>query len=143
MKTLKYISIFALTILFFNCSKNDDNSETIDGDLETLILGSWKIESKTLNGEVVELSCVNGLSSIYTFNVTNFSYGVDMTDGNDCVTIPFSGTYSINENIVTIMPPLGDNDIWTVTDINETTFNFTYAYTDSPEDVYSETYQKL
>ena len=102
MKIFKYISIFTLTILLFNCSKSDDNSETPSGNLETLILGSWKISSKTLNGETIELQCTNGLSSIWTFSGTEASYDVDTNDGNDCVTIPYSATYSIEGNSVMI-----------------------------------------
>lgn len=144
MKTIKYLFIFIITILSFNCSKSDDDSEDTIDDLETLIIGDWKIESRTLNGEVVELSCTNGLSSIYTFNVTNYSYGIDVNDGNDCVTLAHSGTYSIDGNLVRINSPFSDGEvIWTVININETTFNFTYTYIDNPEDIYSETYRKL
>ncbi|WP_282041089.1 lipocalin family protein [Winogradskyella flava] len=143
MKIIKYISIFVLTALLFSCSKSDDNSERFDGDIETLILGNWKIESKALNGEVVELFCTNGLSSIYTFNATNFSYNVDMTDGNDCVTIPYSGTYSVNENTITIISPFSENEIWTVTDIDNSILSFSYRSFDNDDDVYTETYRKL
>jgi hypothetical protein len=141
MKTIKYMCIFALVVLSFSCSKNDDSSEEIDGDLETLIIGSWKITSKTLNGEAVVLNCANGLSSIWTFSDTEASYDVDSNDGNDCVTIPYSATYSIDGNSVIINDPFSDNGlIWTVLSINDTTFKTTYTSPDN--DVSIRTYQK-
>ncbi len=137
----QYIFLLVVTFALFSCSSDDDNSEPAQGDLETLILGSWKIESKTLNSEALELDCVNGLSRIRTFRENDVSFGVDLEDGNGCVTIPFSATYSIDGNIVTINPPLGVTEIWTVISINETTFQFTY--TRDNDDVYTETYQKI
>ncbi len=144
MKTIKYLSIFVLAILSFNCSKSDDSPEAPVGDLETLILGGWKIASKTLNGEAVELDCANGLSTILTFRDADVSFGVDLEDGNGCVTLPFSASYSVEGNTLIINGPFGDIPlIWTVISINETTFRFTDTSLDNADEVYTETYQKI
>lgn len=140
MKTIKYLSIFVVAILLINCSKDDDSSDAPVGDLETLILGSWKIVSKTLNAEVLELTCTNGLSRTLSFNETNVSRDVDLNDGNGCVTLPLSSTYTIDGNTLLVIAPLGEPNIWTVLSINEETFQYSYIIENN---LYTETYQKL
>lgn len=145
MKTIKYLSIFVLAILLFNCSKSDDDSDEFDlGDIETLILGSWKVESITMNGVAVELSCSNGLSTLVTFrDNSKVSFGLDYSDEYDCDNIPYSATYSIDGNSVIIDddPWTDDSRIWAVIkNINDTTFQTTY--TSAEDDVFIKTYQK-
>lgn len=142
MKTFKYISIFALTILLFNCSKSDDSSETPIGNIETLVIGKWKIESRTLNGEAVVLDCSNGLSSIITFTDTAISFGVDYEDGNGCDRIPYGGTYSIEGNLILFNDPWSDDtNTITVLSMNDTTFQTIYTSPDG--DVTINTRQKV
>ncbi|WP_179022300.1 lipocalin family protein [Winogradskyella forsetii] len=142
MKTFKFISICALAILSFNCSKNDDNSETSINDLETLILGNWKLESRTLNGEAVELDCLNGLSTIVSFDDPVFSFDVDFNDGNGCADVPYNGNYSIDENRIVINTPFSDDpSIWTILNIDETSFQ--RISTSLDDDVTINTYQRF
>ncbi|WP_047551177.1 lipocalin family protein [Psychroserpens sp. Hel_I_66] len=145
MKTFKFISLCALAILLFNCSKNDDNIVNDDdsiAELETLIIGDWKIDSRTLNGEAVELDCLNGLSTIVSFDDPVFSFDVDFDDGNGCADVPYSGNYSIDGNMIVINTPFSDDpSIWTVLNIDDTSFE--RISTSSDGNVTINTYQRI
>ncbi len=145
MKTLKSIFICALAILLSNCSNNDDNAGNSDdslADLETLIIGNWKLESRTLNGETVELNCLNGLSTIVSFDDPVFSFDVDFNDGNGCADVPYSGNYTIEDNRIIINTPFSDDpSIWTILNIDETSFQ--RISTSSDDNVTINTYQRI
>lgn len=137
----QYLFLVALALVLFSCSSDDDDIVPAQGDLKTLIIGAWKIQSKTLNGNTLELNCTNGLSATRTFNETNVSLGVDLNDGNGCVTLPLSATYSIDGNTIQITAPLGDSDTWTVININKEIFQYSFAR--GNDGVYTETYRKI
>lgn len=125
MKTIKYISVFVVLILSFNCSKSDDNSEKIQGDFEALILGEWKIASKTLNGETLELNCENGISDILQFNDVEVTFTLDYEDGNDCVDLVHSANYMIIEDTIVVSGAFIESN-WIIITLNATTFSFSF-----------------
>jgi len=69
MKKFNLVSLILISLMFINCSSDDDNNQETAS-----IIGQWKLESKLLGGNELALNdCEQGEGVIFTENlIANF-----------------------------------------------------------------------
>lgn len=101
MKNLLKISAVIFLSLLVSCSKGDDNDDGDDLSNSELIIGSWRIESRTTNGVNNTLEECDLLFTI-TFN-SDLDYRSYELSGDNCSTnTQATGTYTISGNTLTV-----------------------------------------
>tara|TARA_R110002049_G_scaffold72563_2_gene187790 strand:- start:507 stop:917 length:411 start_codon:yes stop_codon:yes gene_type:complete len=101
MKPFKYLLVLALVLsIFTSCKKDDDSMETML-DNAALIVGTWHYTMGTTNGTL------DPPEDCQEFFAVTFREDLNMTifdrEGANCETsIQIQGTYSINENTLTV-----------------------------------------
>lgn len=90
----KSILLFAfVTFSLFSCSSSDDNNSSID---TTQLVGTWLLESATLDGDEVGSSDEARFTSNGRAFYTYYNFG---TNGQD---ITENADYSLNGNTITV-----------------------------------------
>lgn len=117
MKHFLKFSIVLLLCVFSSCNKGDDDGGDNDMSNEELIVGTWGIDSRTVNGIQDQFDECEALFTV-TF-ASDLSFRSNERSGEDCSTSTQStGTYTLNDTSLSVVfgQTVIDGEIITLTE---------------------------
>ena len=137
MKKSLISSTFIISLfLLFSCNQDDDSSLN-NSNFEELIVGQWKRNAFTIDGEASQSNCATDFK--ITFGVEG-NYGESPFDGTTCTSTGNTGTYSISGSELSISSAFF-SETYEITTLDDSTF--IYSYNNQSDELVEHTYSKL